>query len=197
MERSHIHVLMPVAPISWPRPTFMNWTRNGRQYRAVINTKKALSLKFRRDVADEMKFDEMNDAEGMIGDDDTRLFGSSSVTLTAHHLFCLAAMEDPPKEIVQEFSCAASTRKRKTLLDLWTAARAQISDTGLLKKLLGLAQEQKSQTILDRTYDLWAPTGDTGMTYMVNTLNNELRETLNALEPSLGEGKLFVDVGSG
>lgn len=129
------------------------------------------------------------------GEDDAMYFGSSA-TLTAQHLFCLAAMEKPPQEVVEQFSCKASDRKRRTLLDLWTAARAQIP-VKLLKQILNLAREQKSQAILDRNFDLWAPSGDSGMTFMVNTLNNELRDTLDTIGSSLGEGKLFVDVGGG
>jgi FkbM family methyltransferase len=138
-------------------------------------------------------FDFQDDqGEGMMDD-----AGIGYATLTAKHLFCSAAMQEPPAEIVSQFSCAASGRKRKTLLDLWTSARSQISDVTLLKKVLDLAQEQKSQGILGRSYDLWAPPADTGMTYMINTLNNELAEALDLLEPSLGPDKLFVDVGSG
>ena len=48
-------VQIPVAPIAWPRPTFMNWTRNGKQCRAVINPKKALSTKLRKDAFEKLK----------------------------------------------------------------------------------------------------------------------------------------------
>jgi FkbM family methyltransferase len=116
---------------------------------------------------------------------------------TAEHLFCLAAMEDPSPLVVKEFSCEATGRKRRTLLDLWTAARSQIPDEGLFKKILGLAREQKSQLIIQRKYNLWAPSGDKGMSYVINTLNKEQRDILNSLKTSLGPQKLFVDVGSG
>lgn len=142
---------------------------------------------------------EMDDVAGLRnqGDDRFDQFLGYQV-LTAQHLLCLAAMPNPPEQIVSRFSCAATSgAKRRSLLDFWTSARAQISDTALLKKVLNLAQEKKSQQILEKTYDLWAPSGDTGVAYMVNTLNKELKDTLKSLEPSLGAGKLFVDVGSG
>ena len=125
-------------------------------------------------------------------------FGYNPQTWTAQHLFCLAAMETPPPEVVKQFACEASTHKRRPLLDLWTAARSQIPDERLLIKFLDLAREQKSRMILERNYNLWAPSMDKGMTYVINTLNKEQREILLSLKTSLvGESKLFVDVGSG
>lgn len=145
----------------------------------------------------------MGNADMMNGMDDAPGFGYQGddglgyASVSAKHLFCLAAMPKPPQELISRFSCAAGGAKRRSLLDLWTSARAQILDTELLKNVLSLAREQQSVQILDENYNLWAPSGDTGITYMTNTLNNELKETLKSLEPSLGAGKLFVDVGSG
>ncbi len=146
--------------------------------------------------ADMMK--DMDDAPGFDMQGDDRFndgFGYQSYS--AQHLFCLAAMPKPQLEFVSLFSCAATGAKRRSLLELWTSARAQISDLELLKKVLSLAREQKALEILETFYNIWSPSGDTGVNYMINTLNNELRETLKSLEPSLGAGKLFVDVGSG
>lgn len=139
-------------------------------------------------------FDIKEDDQFRDGGDDAFM---SYTTLTAKHLFCLAAKEESPAEIVSRFSCAASSHKRKPLLDLWTAARAQIPDEKLLVKVLGMTEEYKSKQIFQKSYNLWAPSGDKGLEFMVNTLNNDLEETINSLAPSLGSGKLFVDVGSG
>lgn len=149
------------------------------------------------DTADQ--FEAVDDYRGAQGwnDDQPWANGIRSVKITGEHLFCLAATQEPPKEIVDEIACKASGSKRQTLLDLWSAARAQILDVKLMRFVLSGARESKYQLILDKSYNLWAPENDSGMTYMVNTLNNDLTETINSLAPSLGPDKLFVDVGSG
>jgi FkbM family methyltransferase len=131
---------------------------------------------------------------GMYEDDEYKEYVPK---LTAEHLFCLAAMESPPPAIVNAFKCEASTHRRRTLLDLWSAARSQILDNELLKKILHLAQERSSQYLLQRIYNLWSPPGDTGFSYATSTLNKDQKEALTMLKSSLGENKLFVDVGSG
>jgi FkbM family methyltransferase len=118
--------------------------------------------------------------------------------ITAKHLFCLAAMQDTPQEMKDEVNCDATDSKRQTLLDLWSAARAQMSQD-LLLKVLGLAKEQKGQTLLDATYNLWAHDNDSGLEFLLNSMNSDKdvdNGGLHGLSESLGEGKLFVDVGS-
>ena len=119
------------------------------------------------------------------------------VELSAKHLFCIAASENPPKSVTDEIKCDASNKKRRTLLDLWSAARSQIEES-LFLKVLDIAKE-RSEEILGVSYDIWAPTGDEGVQFMVNTLNSDQNVDnggINGLEDSLGPGKIFVDVGS-
>lgn len=116
---------------------------------------------------------------------------------SAKHLFCLAASETPSEAITKEIKCDAGKKKRRTLLDLWSAARAQMSEE-LLLSVLDLAREQ-TETILGKSYNLWAPKGDEGLPYMVSTLNSHKDADnggLDGLEESLGPGKIFIDVGS-
>ncbi|KAL3924846.1 MAG: hypothetical protein SGILL_000801 [Bacillariaceae sp.] len=118
--------------------------------------------------------------------------------LTAKHLFCLAASENPPEEVVKEIKCDATMSKRKTLLELWSAARPQMQDTNLFLKVLDLAREQ-SEELLGNTYNIWAPNLDEGKTYMIATLNSDKDADsggLHGLDESLGPGKLFLDIGS-
>jgi len=126
-------------------------------------------------------------------------FRSSYVTLNAKHLFCLAASENPPKSLIDEIKCDAGNTKRKTLLDLFSSAQAQMQQSGLMKKVLGLATERKIE-IMKKTYNIWAPAqNDEGVTYMENTLNSEKdvdNGGLNGMDDALGPGKIFVDMGS-
>jgi FkbM family methyltransferase len=118
--------------------------------------------------------------------------------LNAKHLFCLAASENPPEEVVKEMKCDATHSKRKTLLELWSAARPQIQDTNLFLKVLDLAREQMEE-VLGSTYNIWAPSSDEGKRYVINTLNSDKDADnggIRGLDESLGPGKLFVDVGS-
>eukprot|EP00536_Pseudo-nitzschia_multiseries_P014624 jgi/Psemu1/246200/estExt_Genewise1.C_7410001 len=119
------------------------------------------------------------------------------VSVSARHLFCLAATEKSPGAVRNEIQCDAGGKKRRTLLDLWSAARSQIPQD-LLLKVLDLAREQ-IEDILGKSYNIWAPYKDDGVFYIVDTLNaNENADLggINGLEESLGPGKLFVDVGS-
>lgn len=93
--------------------------------------------------------------------------------VNAKHLFCLAASENPPPEVQNQLKCDAAGRKRRTLLDLWTDARAQIQDPSLLTKVLGLAQEHSDRRLLGRSYHIWAPENDEGLEFMLNSLNSE------------------------
>lgn len=125
--------------------------------------------------------------------------GGYATDLNAKHLFCLAASENPPPELKEQLKCDAAGRKRRTLLDLWTDARAQIQDPQLLLKVLGLAREHTGRNLLGRSYNLWAPNEDDGLEFMLGSLNNEQDADhggLHGLEESLGSGKVFVDVGS-
>lgn len=135
--------------------------------------------------------DDFKNDDGMDGEFD------NYVPLSAKHLFCMAATENPPEAVTKEIMCDGSKRKRKTLLELWSAARSQMSED-LLKKVLDIARERKEE-ILNETYNLWAPEGDDGISYLVNMLNSNEdvdRGGLNGLEGALGAGKIFVDVGS-
>lgn len=123
--------------------------------------------------------------------------GGAFVDLSAKHLLCIAAAENPPEVVTNKISCDGSKGKRKALLQFWSSARSQMS-LDLMKKVLDLARES-NQMIQGRYYNLWAPSGDDGLLYMVNTLNsneNVDRGGLNGLEGALGPGKIFVDVGS-
>lgn len=118
--------------------------------------------------------------------------------LTAKHLFCAAAVQTPPSTITTELKCDAAGTKRQTLLDLWSAARAQMSEP-LFLKTLDLAKEHASQILLGREYNLWAPSNDNGLSYMLNSFTQETTVDLGGLrglQENLGVGKLFVDVGS-
>lgn len=120
------------------------------------------------------------------------------VDLTAKHLFCLAATENPPDEVKREIQCDASNLKRRTLLELWSAARAQVQDQVLLK-VLGMAREHSNQELLGKSYNIWAPYDDDGLPYMISSLNSEKDADnggFHGLDESLGPGKVFVDVGS-
>jgi FkbM family methyltransferase len=131
------------------------------------------------------------------GDDE---FGSdygNYPTWSAKHLFCIAASENPPEAVSNEIRCDGSKRKRKTLLELWSDARSQMHKD-LLLKVLDLARESE-QTMLGKSYNIWAPSNDEGVEYMVNSLREDQnvdRGGLNGLEDALGPGKVFVDVGS-
>ena len=130
-------------------------------------------------------------------DDDNMRGGGGFVDLSAKHLLCIAASENPPEVVTNKISCDGSKGKQKALLQLWSSARSQMS-LDLVKKVLDLARES-NQIIQGRSYNLWAPVGDVGLSYMVNTLNtneNVDRGGLNGLGGALGPGKTFVDVGS-
>jgi FkbM family methyltransferase len=117
---------------------------------------------------------------------------------SATHLFCLAASPNPPESLTELVKCDATNTKRKTLLDLWSAARAQIGDTKLLKEVLELTHE-RTEDLINKAYNLWAPTFDDGLRYVLNTLNSDNDADnggILGLSESLGPGKLFVDVGS-
>jgi FkbM family methyltransferase len=125
--------------------------------------------------------------------------GNGYFDINAKHLFCIAASESPPSELTTNLRCDAAGGKRQGILDLWSAARSQMPDK-LFLQVLGLAKEQPDQSLLDRSYNLWAPTADQGLTYMLATLNDvESMEhkLLHGLQENLGPSKLFVDVGSG
>ena len=119
--------------------------------------------------------------------------------ITAKHLFCVAAStKPPPTEITSNLHCDAAGERRKYLLDLWSSARAQISQD-LLVKILELGKEQSPQQLMGKTYYFWSPDLDKGLSYMINSLNEENNADhggVHGLHDNLGPGKLFVDVGS-
>jgi len=129
--------------------------------------------------------------------DDLEGGGFGYNVITAKHLFCIAASENPPELLTKEIRCDAANKKRRTLLDLWSAARSQMEQS-LFLKVLDLATEQ-NQDLLGVSYNIWAPIDDEGVQFMVNTLNSEKdvdNGGINGLEDALGPGKIFVDVGS-
>lgn len=129
-------------------------------------------------------------------DDRLRDYDYREHNLSAKHLFCMAASENPPEAVAKELSCDHS-RKKRTLLELWSAARSQMS-SDLLLSVLDIAMEN-TEIILGNSYYIWAPKDDEGLMYMVNSLNSDAdvdNGGLNGLEESLGPGKIFVDVGS-
>ena len=117
---------------------------------------------------------------------------------SAKHLFCLAATESPPAAVAKEIACDAGKRKRRTLLDLWSAARAQMSQD-LLLSVLDLAREQ-NVWIQGKNYNIWTPKKDEGSRFMVTIFLDSKKDVDNGglygLEDALGPGKVFVDVGS-
>ncbi|KAL7450408.1 hypothetical protein ACHAWC_002327 [Mediolabrus comicus] len=148
-------------------------------------------------------------------DDNTRL------KLTARHLFCLAAegitlpkstTSDPGPSISCDIDNNFDTRE--SLLNLWSSARAQISED-IIKKTLSLVSEHK-ETLRGHEVHVWYPKNDHGTEGMLRVLNSgfEGRLTYNFdTEPAennqddlyrfwdlpskfVGENKLFVDVGS-
>jgi len=130
-------------------------------------------------------------------DDEFREDYGNYPTWSAKHLFCIAASENPPEAVSNQIMCDGSKRKRKILLELWSDARSQM-DKDLLLKVLDNARE-KDQTILGKSYNIWAPQDDEGVEYMVKSLGEDQnvdRGGLNGLEDALGPGKVFVDVGS-
>ncbi|KAL3942525.1 MAG: hypothetical protein SGBAC_003301 [Bacillariaceae sp.] len=136
----------------------------------------------------------MGDNGGAGGD-----FDNSLTTLTARHLFCLAASPDPPSKIVEGIKCDATDTKRSSLLKLWSSARGQGMDPATLKQVLEVAQERIGETIQNQEYNIWAPQNDDGTQFVINQLNSDQNVDnggILGLSESLGEGKLFVDVGS-
>lgn len=132
-------------------------------------------------------------------DDDFEGWDNNDVDITGRHLFCLAASQNPPPKLVSEIKCDATQTKRKMLLDLWSAARAQITDTSILQKTLDAARERVGDFLMEKSYNLWAPRGDDGIQYLLNVLNSDKDADnggLLGLSENLGPGKLFVDVGS-
>ncbi len=147
---------------------------------------------------------------------------NTQLTLTAHHLFCLAAegITLPKSTTVEEsdpsFHCDIDNfQTRESLLDLWSSARAQISED-IIKKTLGLVTEHK-ETLRGHDVHMWYPKGDQGSEGMLRVLNSAFDGSLIYnfdSEPAedgqhddlyrfwdlpsefVGENKLFVDVGS-
>jgi FkbM family methyltransferase len=153
-----------------------------------------------RDEYGDDKYAFGGEKNGMDDYDEGRDWGADSYTeMTGRHLFCLAASPNPPSKLVSEIRCDATQTKRKMLLDLWSAARAQISDTSTLKKALDVARERANDSIMGKFYNLWAPYEDEGIQFVLNTLNSDKDADnggLLGLSESLGPGKLFVDIGS-
>jgi FkbM family methyltransferase len=137
------------------------------------------------------------DPEEELGDDEYPSDPDKSVDISARHLFCIAASESPPEIVTNQIACDGTNKKRKTLLELWSAARPRMQ-LDLMLKVLDLARED-NHSILENSYNIWAPKNDDGVMYMVNTLNSDAdvdNGGLNGLEDALGPGKTFVDVGS-
>ena len=125
--------------------------------------------------------------------------------VTAKEVFCLAAAtttisEDMLNKTKARISCDASNTKQTALLDLWSAARAQMSET-LLLKTLELATESM-RSLGNHNVNLWAPRNDDGMTYILNQVSDQhesARKNGNnfyGLANNLGPDHLYVDVGS-
>lgn len=125
-------------------------------------------------------------------DDD---FMGSEAYVTAAHLFCQAATQNDVEFWREKLQCSASPQD---LIDLWSDARSEFVETQQLLHLLGLVVEQ-SIDLGDDTYHIWAPLNDDGTNFMVDSINAQFRDNArNAnLEENLGEGRLYVDVGSG
>lgn len=131
-----------------------------------------------------------------IDDDDYHYY--NYLDPSAKYLFCLAASESAPETVTDQIACDAGNKKRRTLLDLWSAARAQMSQD-LLLSVLDIAREQ-NVSILGKNYNIWTPKKDEGSKFMVTVSLNSDKDVdnggLHGLEEALGPGKVFVDVGS-
>lgn len=158
---------------------------------------------------DSAEFGQDSKANPGIADDDAGLWEggeynppTTEVTPTAKHLFCLAAYaSDDQKETKywkDAITCDATGMAQKSLLDLWSAARGEM-ETRLLLKILDLATESL-QTIAKKDLYLWAPIDDTGSKYMLTHVNDAAKTVdqggLYGMGSNLGQGKVFVDVGS-
>ena len=126
--------------------------------------------------------------------------------MTAKELFCLAAAkstiaEEKIKQYQERIQCDASGTKQQMLLELWSTARAKITNQDLLIKTLGLATET-TRTLGPHTVNLWAPRNDDGINYVLGQVSDEEASArLNGnnfygLSHNLGPGHLYVDVGS-
>eukprot|EP00984_Skeletonema_dohrnii_P005783 scaffold2041_cov102-Skeletonema_dohrnii-CCMP3373.AAC.4 len=146
----------------------------------------------------------------------------TQLKLTARHLFCLAAEGITlPKSTTLDESDDPSIHcdidnfeTRESLLNLWSSARAQISED-IIKKTLGLVTEHK-ETLRGHDVHVWYPNRDQGSEGMLRVLNSAFEGSLTYnfdSEPAedgqddlyrfwdipsqfVGENKLFVDVGS-
>eukprot|EP00584_Thalassiosira_punctigera_P009782 CAMPEP_0172530124 /NCGR_PEP_ID=MMETSP1067-20121228/3961_1 /TAXON_ID=265564 ORGANISM="Thalassiosira punctigera, Strain Tpunct2005C2" /NCGR_SAMPLE_ID=MMETSP1067 /ASSEMBLY_ACC=CAM_ASM_000444 /LENGTH=683 /DNA_ID=CAMNT_0013314273 /DNA_START=134 /DNA_END=2185 /DNA_ORIENTATION=- len=143
---------------------------------------------------------------------------NQGLKITARHLFCIAAEGlSLPKST--DSSPDPSTHcdvneVRDELLYLWSSARSQMTED-VIEKTLKLATEHM-ENLRGNEVHLWYPNGDQGAEGMLRVLNSayEGRQTYNFdNEPAefghddlyrfhdlpskfVGEGKLFVDVGS-
>lgn len=154
------------------------------------------------DAATETEGDEM-------GNDDEVLDATTGL-VTGAHLFCLAALPqldgrngDETAFWNDKVRCNVRGDKQATILDLWSTARAEISDEEILQKTLRVATEQ-SVILLGKELFVWAALNDHGTTYMINSINEQARNQsqkkyggVAGLSDNLGLGKLYVDVGSG
>jgi len=118
--------------------------------------------------------------------------------ITGEHLFCLAAFSAADPEIERlksKIHCDATHSRQQALLDLWSAARAEMSED-LLKTTLKVATETKRDLVGTQLH-LWAPTQDDGLEYVLAELNKKADDGgIQGLTKNLGTNKLFVDVGS-
>lgn len=119
-----------------------------------------------------------------------------------------------------------STQIQRKLLDLWSTGRAEISDTLTFKKLLQISTEH-TISLFGKSLNVWSASNDQGTEYLINRFqsvydkhqkrnqgndneneidqdgNDNENEDINEYEAlmelgeTLGEGTLFVDVGSG
>eukprot|EP00527_Entomoneis_sp_CCMP2396_P009461 CAMPEP_0198138600 /NCGR_PEP_ID=MMETSP1443-20131203/1980_1 /TAXON_ID=186043 /ORGANISM="Entomoneis sp., Strain CCMP2396" /LENGTH=607 /DNA_ID=CAMNT_0043800431 /DNA_START=119 /DNA_END=1942 /DNA_ORIENTATION=- len=121
---------------------------------------------------------------------------------TAKHLFCMAAFaSNDQRETAQwkdSIKCDATHTAQKSLLELWSMARGEMTPE-LLLKVLGSAVES-SRMIAQKELHLWSPREDTGLGYMLAHVNEESKTVdqggLYGLDKNLGPGKTFIDVGS-
>ena len=148
-------------------------------------------------------FDRFNDGN-MDGTDDFGDFGDPDTwkTPTAKHLFCMAAFASNDRTETAQWKdsikCDATNSAQKSILELWSMARGEMSPD-LLLKVLGLSIES-SWNIVGKDLNLWSPRDDSGLDYMVSFVNEKNKTVdqggLYGLEHNLGPGKTFVDVGS-
>jgi FkbM family methyltransferase len=157
------------------------------------------------------RLDEVIEEEGQEEEfmmDDTEGYDFEYQLPTAVHLFCLAAYSPIDEQNdkaawywKKEINCDATNTRQRTLLELWSTARAEFPDTNVLRQVLQTTIEQERLLLQDHPMvHVWAPYNDDGIEFVFSILSNANKNAdeggIYGLTDNLGPNKLFVDVGS-